>query len=301
MDLLGEFPQENDATTYRCTSLNSLKIREAAEKPKKFQMNSIRPFSYVVLALLLIPVIVLLYEGFGPLRSPEGYSMGVFLSIGMTLLACLAAVVTIVVLYTPIAYFFARGNTIESKGMQTLSDIPASIPHPIVGIALLLLASPITPLGKFLISIGFDLFQTFLGLIVALVIVSAPIYIKAMQPFFESMNRSYENYALGLGASRLRTFLSVVLPRSGRGIFSASLISASRALSEYGSISIIAYIIIQPRQFFGLSPVQVLIVSFYIGGNIRAAVTCAAVTIVVALAIMLPLRFVQMHEKFARS
>lgn len=264
-------------------------------------MNTIRPISYVVLALLLIPVLVLLYEGFGPLRSPAGYSMGVFLSIGMTLLACLAAVVTIVVLYTPIAYFFARNSNTESRGMQTLSDIPASIPHPIVGIALLLLASPITPLGKFLFSIGFNLFQTFLGLIVALVIVSAPIYIKAMQPFFESMNQSYENYALELGASRFRTFVSVVLPRSGRGIFSASLISASRALSEYGSISIIAYIILIPHQFSGLSPIQVLIVSFYLAGNIRAAVTCASITIVVAVAIMLPLRFLQMRETFVRS
>jgi len=259
-------------------------------------MNSIRPLSYVVLALLLFPVLVLLYEGFGPLRSPAGYSAGVFASIGMTLLACLAAVAAIVVLYTPIAYYFARNNNPESKVMQTLSDIPASIPHPIVGIALLLLASPVTPLGRFLLSVGFDLFQTFLGLIVALVIVSAPIYIKAMQPFFESMNQSYENYALGLGASRFRTFVSVVLPRSGRGIFSASLISASRALSEYGSISIIAYIITKPGQFFGLSPIQVLIVSFYAGGNIAAAVTCAAVTIVVALAIMIPLRLIQLRE-----
>lgn len=230
------------------------------------------------------------------MRSPEGYSFGVFKSIGLTLLACLTAVVAIALLYTPLAYFFARTHNGESRGLQTLSDIPASIPHPIVGIALLLLASPITPLGKFLLSIGFDLFQTFLGLIIALVIVSAPIYIKAMQPFFESMNRSPENYALGLGASRFRTFISVVLPQSGRGIFSASLISASRALSEYGSISIIAYILIKPAEFYGLSPIQVLIVTFYEGGNIAAAVTCAAVTIVVAIAIMLPLRFIQQRQ-----
>jgi molybdate/tungstate transport system permease protein len=254
----------------------------------------------VVLFLLIVPVLVLLYEGFGPMRTPVGYSLGVFQSIGLTLLACLTAVVAIAVLYTPLAYFFARTHNAESRGLQTLSDIPASIPHPIVGIALLLLASPITPLGKFLLSIGFDLFQTFLGLIVALVIVSAPIYIKAMQPFFESMNQSPENYALGIGASRFRTFISVVLPRSGRGIFSASLISASRALSEYGSISIIAYIIIQPRQFYGLSPIQILIVTFYESGDIAAAVTCAAVTIVVAIAVVLPLRFIQQRQ-MARS
>ncbi len=256
-------------------------------------MNTLRPISYAVLFLLIVPVVVLLYEGFGPMRTPAGYSYGVFRSIGLTLLACVAAVLLIIALYTPLAYYFARNTKIESKIMQTLGDIPASVPHPIIGIALLLFASPITPLGKFLLSIGFDLFDTLLGLVVALVIVSAPIYIKAMQPYFESMSRSHENYALGLGASKFRTFVSVVLPKSGRGIFSASLIAMSRSLSEYGSLVIIAYLILKPTQFYGLSPIQVVIVNFYVAGNIAAAVTCAAVTIVVSLSIMIPLRFIQ--------
>ncbi|MGI0092264.1 MAG: ABC transporter permease subunit [Nitrososphaerales archaeon] len=256
-------------------------------------MNSLRMISYAVLVLLIIPVLVLLYEGFGPMSTSVGYSYGVFRSIGLTLIASIVAVFISITLYTPLAYYFARNTKTENSVMQTLADIPASIPHPIVGIALLLFASTATPLGKFLLSIDFDLFYTLLGYIAALVIVSAPIYIKAMQPYFESMNRSHENFASGLGASKFRTFLSVVMPNSGRGVLSASLISMSRAMSEYGSISIIAYEILKPPQFYGLHPISVLIVNFYEAGDLSAAITTSAVMIVISLAIMIPLRFVQ--------
>jgi molybdate/tungstate transport system permease protein len=152
--------------------------------------------------------------------------------------------------------------------------------------------SPLTPLGRFLVYIGFDVFNTLLGYVVCLVIVSAPIYVKAMMPFFESMNRSPENFASGLGASQLRTFVSVVLPNSRRGILSASLISMSRGMSEYGSIAIIAYELLS-RPFYGVSPISVFIVTEYEAANLGAAVTTSAVMIVISFAIMFAFRLVQ--------
>jgi molybdate/tungstate transport system permease protein len=252
-------------------------------------MNWLRAISYTVLILLIIPILVLLFEGLGPMRTPYGYSSGVFRSIELTLLGSSIAVVVAVILYTPLAYYFARNKSTFTQGV---ADIPASIPHPIVGIALLILVSPLTPVGRFLVSIGFNVFNTLLGYVVCLVIVSAPIYIKAMMPFFESMNRAAENYASGLGASQLRTFVSVVLPSSGRGILSASLISMSRGMSEYGSIAIIAYELLS-RPFYGVSPISVFIVAEYEGANLGAAVTTSAILILISFAILMSLRIVQ--------
>jgi molybdate/tungstate transport system permease protein len=245
--------------------------------------------SYAVLILLAVPVVVLLYEGFGPMRTSGGYGYSLFRSIELTLLGSAIAVLVSVVLYTPLGYFFARN---QSRIMQTIADVPASIPHPIIGIALLIFASPITQFGQFLISLHIDLFDTLQGYVVCLVVVSAPIYIKSIQPFFESMNRSHEQYAAGLGASQLRTFVSIVLPNSGRGILSASLIAMSRGMSEYGSIAIIAYELLS-RPFYGVSPSAVYIVTEYQTGNLAAAVTSSAVLIVVSLLIMIAFRFVQ--------
>ena len=252
-------------------------------------MNWLKLISALSLAILVIPVFLLLYEGFGPLRDPIGYSYDVFRSVELTLLSSAIAATVSVALFTPLSYYFARN---KNSIAETLSDIPASIPHPIIGVAILVIASPLTPFGKFLLSVGINFFDSFLGLIIALTIVSAPIYIKSMQPFFQSMNIAHENYALGLGASKFRTFVSVVLPNSGKGILSASLISMSRAMSEFGSISIVAYYVLQ-QPFYGVNPAPVLVFQYYTYYGLGAAVTSSAVMILVSIAMMVLLRLVR--------
>ena len=199
--------------------------------------------------------------------------------------------VTEIILFTPLSYHLARS---KNEAAETLADIPASIPHPIIGIALVVLDSPLTPTGRFLNSIGINFFDTLLGMVVALTIISAPIYIKAMQPFFESMNRAPEDFALGLGASRLKTFVSVALPNSGNGIISASLIALSRSMSEFGSIVIVAYAILSaPLGLGGVSPASVLIFNLYSSNGLNAAVTASATLVIVSIPIMVALRVVK--------
>jgi molybdate/tungstate transport system permease protein len=254
-------------------------------------LNWLRILAFVPLALLVLPVVALLYWGFGPMVSSEGYSTLVFRSILLTLLASTLTVLAEVLLFTPLSYYLARNR----NGIaETLADIPASIPHPIVGIALVVIDSNLTPTGRFLQSIGLNFFQTILGLVVALTIVSAPIYIKAMQPFFESMNRAPEEFALGMGATRFRTFISVVMPNSLRGVLGASLIALSRAMSEFGSIAIVAYLVVAaPLGLAGSSPASVTIFNFYEQGDVNAAVTASAVLIAVSIPIMVALRVVR--------
>jgi molybdate/tungstate transport system permease protein len=254
-------------------------------------MNWLRVLAFVPLGLLVLPVIALLYWGFGPMISSEGYSPLVLRSIALTLIASTLTVFAEIILFTPLSYYLARN---KNSLAETLADIPASVPHPIIGIALVVIDSPLTPTGRFLLSIGLNFFDTILGLVVALTIISAPVYIKAMQPYFESMNRAPEDFALGMGASRLKTFSSVVLPNSIRGILSAALIALSRAMSEFGSIAIIAYILLSaPFGLAGVSPASVTIFNLYDAGNLNAAVTASAVMIAVSIPIMVALRVVQ--------
>lgn len=255
-------------------------------------MNWLRVISLASLLLLLIPVAVLLYYGLGPMRSAAGYSVGVLRSIELSLASSAAAAVVDVVLFTPLAYYLARGR---DRLAEALVDVPVSIPHPIVGVALVILDSPRTPTGMFLNSLGLNFYNTVLGLVIALVIMSAPIYVKAMQPYFEAKDPAPEEFAMGMGASRLRTMLSVVLPGSLPGIEGASLIALSRALSEFGSISIIAYYVLK-YPFYGVSPASVTIFALFSGavpGGLEAAVTASAVMILISLPIALAARFVR--------
>lgn len=254
-------------------------------------MNWLKVLAFVPLGLLVVPVFFLLYLGFGPMISSEGYSPLVLRSIVLTLIASTLTVFAEIILFTPLSYYLARN---KNSLAETLADIPASIPHPIIGIALVVIDSPLTPTGRFLLSIGLNFFNTMLGLVVALTIISAPIYIKAMQPFFESMNRAPENFALGMGASRISTFLFVALPNSLRGILGASLIALSRAMSEFGSVAIIAYILlVAPFGLAGSSPASVTIFNLYDAGNLNAAVTASAVLIAVSVPLMIALRVVR--------
>lgn len=217
-----------------------------------------------------------------------GYSPTVLKSIALTLSSSAVAVGIEVAAFTPAAYYLARK---PNKLLETMADLPAAVPHPIIGVALLLIDSPITPTGRFLNTIGINFFDTFTGLTVALVVVSTPVYIKAVQPFFTSMNRSHENFALSLGASQFRTFTTVVLPNSLRGLLSASLIALSRSMSEFGSIAIIAYTVLA-APFYGVYPAPVLIYQYYTSTGLGPAVTASAVMILVGLALMTALRFV---------
>ncbi len=249
-------------------------------------MNWLRVISLASLFLLLVPVAVLLYYGLGPLRNPAGYSVSVLRSIELSLVSSACAAIVDVVLFTPLAYYLARGR---DRFAETLVDVPVSIPHPIVGVALVILDSPRTATGQFLTSLGINFYNTILGLVVALVIMSAPIYVKAMQPYFESKETAPEDFAMGMGASRLRTMFSVVLPNSVPGIESASFIAMSRALSEFGSISILAYYVLQ-YPFYGVSPASVTIYALFSGavpGGLDAAVTASAVMILISLPIAL--------------
>ena len=259
-------------------------------------MNGLRVIAIASLLVLLVPIIVLLYYGLGPFRNAAGYSPEVFSSIELTLFSSALAVAVDFLLFTPLAYYLARGN---DRIAESLVDIPVSVPHPIIGVALLILDSPVTPTGQFLLSLHINFYNTILGLVAALVIMSAPIYVKSMEPYFASKDRSPEEFAMELGASKLRTLFSVVIPDSYDGLSSASLISMSRALSEFGSISIIAYYVLQ-YPFYGVSPASVTIFEFFSGnmpGGLNAAVTASAAMILVALPITLAGHFVRRRGK----
>lgn len=255
---------------------------------RRFRGDALGIFSLVSVVLLAIPVAVILAYGLVIFRSAAGFSRTVFLSISLTLLSSAVAAIVIFLLFTPLAYTLARSrNTVG----EAVSDIPASIPHPIVGIALLLLDSPITPSGRFLNSIGINFFDTFQGLVAALVIVSAPVYIRAAQSIFSSRSMGPEILASTLGASRLRTLYSIVVAGSARNVVSASLTAMSRGMSEFGSIAIVSYYVLQ-YPFNGTEPASVLIYRYYGYYGPQVAVTASALMILVSLAIIVAVKII---------
>lgn len=238
-------------------------------------------------AITAVPIIFILYYGFIVFHSAEGLSRTVFESIGVTIVSSAIAAFVIFLVFTPLAYELSRkGHAV----WEAVSDLPASIPHPIVGIAFLIVGSPLTPLGRFLTSIGFGLFNTLQGLVLALSFVAMPIYLRSAQSVFASLPVDPENFAMTLGASRMKVLYSVLVRGTSRQIISSSLTAMSRAMSEYGSVAIIAnYILTYP--FSGAQTVSVQIYQSYGYLGPGVAVTSSALMILFSLAIVVAIRF----------
>jgi molybdate/tungstate transport system permease protein len=260
------------------------------------RLDLIGIWSAASVLFLAVPIAILVWYGIVVFRSSVGFGSTVFYSIELTVISSAVSSLVVFLLFTPAAYDLARRS---NPGLETLSDLPASIPHPIVGISLLLLDSNITPAGRFLQSVGINFFDTFQGLVIALMFVSAPIYIRAAQSLFSSAGYQQELFASSLGASRTRTLFTVLVPSHGRELLSITLTSMSRAMSEFGSIAIIAYYINQVP-FRGIEPAPVLIYEYYGYYGPQVAITAASLMILFSVSILVIIRILKIHDRKAQ-
>ncbi|BCU69161.1 ABC transporter permease [Stygiolobus caldivivus] len=238
--------------------------------------------SFFLSILLAIPIIYLVIYGYGPFYVKSvAFGKQLISSIELSYLASAVAVIVIVIVFTPLAYFLAR---YKNPLIESIVDIPASIPHPLVGIALVFIDSPTNIVGKFLTSHGINFYYSYTGLFLALIIVSAPIYIRSMQSFFESLPLHYEQYAMGLGHSELGVFFKMVFPMSIGGMVSSGLTSMARAISEFGSIAIVAPFV-QGWIFNGDCVASVYIYNEY-QTYFNASITASATLIVFSLILL---------------
>src|SRR5262249_15636152 len=100
-------------------------------------------------------------------------------SITLTLGCALWATLTGALLGVPLAYLLARRSFFGKRFIEALVDIPIVIPHPVAGIALLLVFGRQFFGGRFFSNFGFTFVGDVPGIIVAMLFVSAPFLINA--------------------------------------------------------------------------------------------------------------------------
>jgi sulfate transport system permease protein len=110
----------------------------------------------------------------------------------------------------------------------------------VAGIALTAIYAPNGIVGAFLDRHGIHLAFNKAGVILAMVFVGLPFAVRSVQPILLDLDPKVEEAATVLGASRLRTFLRVVLPVTLPSIITGSTLAFARAVGEYGSIVFIS-------------------------------------------------------------
>ena len=193
------------------------------------------------LLFILGPVVGLV--GAGGARGVAALSSDAELRASLALTAVTATIASLlgVIGGTPIAYLLARKSFRGRTVLAALMDLPIVIPHPVAGIALLLVLGRASPVGSMLYAAGMRVAGSTTGIVCAMLFVSAPLYVSAAREAFARVDARYETVARTLGDDAWRAFRRVTLPLAGRGLTAAAVVMWARAVSEFGAIVILTY------------------------------------------------------------
>jgi len=197
---------------------------------------------FMLLAALLLPIFYLMLQNTPQTLIDTAKEVDFRTALANSFWTASVSTLLVLVFGVPFAYAMARLNFRGKEIVDSLIDLPILIPQSVVGIALMVLVGPKAPLGVFLEKHAhFSVSGSFLGIIACQVFVSSPFLIRAALNAFEQMDAKLENVARTLGATPLKTFFRVSLPLAGPAIFTGCILTWARAVSETGSIIVIAY------------------------------------------------------------
>ncbi|MDD5305753.1 MAG: sulfate ABC transporter permease subunit CysT [Deltaproteobacteria bacterium] len=173
-----------------------------------------------------------------------------------------AAVMAVVnaVMGTATAWVLVRFRFPGRRLLSALVDLPFAIPTLVAGIMLVTLFGPQTPLGAWMAAHGIKIVFADPGIILALLFITMPLVVRAVEPVLMEIDPAEEEAAATLGASPLVTFRRVVLPPVIPAIASGTIQCFARALAEFGSVVVVS----------GNIPNRTLTAPVYIFGEVES-------------------------------
>jgi molybdate transport system permease protein len=143
----------------------------------------------------------------------------------------------LLVIGLPTAYALAYGRWRFKFIADALVALPLVLPPTVLGFYVLVAIGPHSPVGQVYESwTGNTLPFSFQGLVLASVIYSLPFAIQPMAAAFSQVQPSLIEASRCLGASRLRTFWSIILPQSIGGVVVGMVLSFAHTLGEFGDL-----------------------------------------------------------------
>jgi sulfate transport system permease protein len=186
---------------------------------------------------------------------------------------------------TLIAWVLVR-DRFRGKGfVNALIDLPFALPTIVAGLTLLALYGPKSPLGV-------NVAYTRIGVSMALLFVTLPFVVRAVQPVLMTLDRDMEEAATSLGATPFQTFRRIILPSLTPAIVAGGALAFARAIGEFGSVVLIA----------GNLPFKTEVASVFIFGSIESddITSAAAVSVVLLLMSLIVLLLIAAFGRWGR-
>jgi sulfate transport system permease protein len=190
-------------------------------------------------------------------------------ALKLTLIASLVVVAINAVTGTLIAWVLVRDDFRGKSAVNALIDLPFALPTIVAGLTLLALYGPKHP-------VGINIAYTRVAVGAALLFVTLPFVVRAVQPVLMALDREMEEAAESLGATPAQTFRRIILPNLAPAILSGVALAFARAIGEFGSIVLIS----------GNLPFKTEVASVFISGRIESDDLTGASAVSVVLLLM---------------
>jgi molybdate/tungstate transport system permease protein len=195
----------------------------------------------VIWIALLGPVIALLAHVtpgsvMSALRVP-----GALAPLVVSLQAGVVTLAVLICLGTPLAWMMARGRLPAPRLWEAGLLASLLLPPLVVGLLLIFMVGPLTPIGQALADLHLSATNTFLALVIAEIYESAPYYVLGAQAAFASVDPRMEQQAGLLGDRPSRVARRVTLPLAAPGLAMALAVAWARAMGAFGAVIIVAY------------------------------------------------------------
>jgi molybdate transport system permease protein len=139
-----------------------------------------------------------------------------------------------------LGWLLARRNWPGKSLIETLVTLPIVMPPVATGLLLLQTFGRRHTLGKFLDRLGIDIVFTWKAVVLAMMVMSIPLLLRAARTAFEEVNPRLEQIAATLGASPMRVFFTITLPLARRGVAGGVVLAFARAVGEFGATILVA-------------------------------------------------------------
>lgn len=170
-------------------------------------------------------------------RAPEA---GILEAILLSFLTTTITSLLTLGLGTPLAYGMARTQFRFRNILTVLIELPIVLPPAVAGLALLIAFGRRGLLGPTLEALNIQLPFTTAAVILAQLFVSAPLYIRAAQVAFRTVDVDIEDAARVDGAGAWNLFWHITLPLAQRALAAGLVLSWARALGEFGATMVFA-------------------------------------------------------------
>jgi sulfate transport system permease protein len=194
-------------------------------------------------AMVAVPVAAIVTNGFGDGLTSFRTALAIpyaWTAIRLTLITAAAATAINAVMGTLLAWVLVRYRFPGRRVLSSMVDLPMAIPTLVTGLMILTLYGPNAPIGKFLDRFGIQVAFTWVGILLALCVVTLPLVVRQVQPVLLELDPAEEEAAATLGAGAWLSFRKVVLPAVRPAIVGGALLTFARCIGEFGSVVLVS-------------------------------------------------------------